>query len=303
MTDPGGLSPPPPSAPRVQVSHKGATAILTLQSPPMNLLSSDLLDELLEHLRVAEADPEVRALVLVSGLERIFTAGANIREMASMDSRQAERHSRKGQDLTRWIESCPLPVIAAVSGTCVGGGCEIVEACDFVLASEDATFGQPEIKIGVLPGWGGSQRLPRRIGAQGARAWILLGDTVSAEAAREAGLVWMVVPRDQLLPEAVRLGERLAQRPAAAVAAAKEAVNDAVAREELRGLAHERRLWAELFGTHDQREGMTAFLEKRPAVFAPRRGTRIASRSRSRRRPRHRPPRGASARGRRTKRG
>ncbi len=284
----------PPSS-RVLLTRQGSAAIVTLESPPMNLLSSDLLDELLARLRAAETDPAVRTIVLTSGLERTFTAGANIREMAPMGSAEAGRHSKKGQGLTRWIEACPMPVIAAVHGVCVGGGSEIIEACDFVLASEDASFGQPEIKIGVLPGWGGSQHLPRRIGAQRARAWILLGDTMTAEAAREAGLVWKVVPQDRLLPEALGLAERLAERPAAALAAAKAAINDALDRGEARGLAHERRLWSSLFGTADQREGMAAFLEKRPPAFAPRKTTGARKSSPSRGSAAKPPPRRASA--------
>ncbi|MCI4347502.1 MAG: enoyl-CoA hydratase-related protein, partial [Thermoplasmata archaeon] len=139
--------------------------------------------------------------------------------------------------------------------------------CDFVVASEDATFGQPEINLGVMPGWGGTQRLPRRLGPQQARGWVLLGRSVDARAAFDHGLVWKVTPRTELLTEAMRLSTELAQKPPLALAAAKYALNAGIDRGETQGLAYERRLWSQLFGTPDQREGMTAFLEKRPPVF------------------------------------
>lgn len=251
----------------VRLERDGPLAILTLHSPPLNILTADLLHDLSHQLDVASADPKVRALILASGIDKGFAAGASIREMATMDSRAAERHGALGQSVTRQIESCPLPVVVAIHGICLGGGSEIAEACDFVLASEDAVFGQPEVNLGVMPGWGGTQRLPRRVGPQQAKGWVMLGRNVDARSAYEQGLVWKVVPRAELLSEAKRLASELAQKPPLALAAAKYALNDAIDREESRGLTLERRLWSQLFGTPDQREGMTAFLEKRPPVF------------------------------------
>jgi enoyl-CoA hydratase len=258
---------PPKEIPRVRLERQGPVAVLTLNSPPVNILTAELLRELSRQLATATADPKVRAILLTSGLEKGFAAGASIREMATLSPKEAERHGALGQSVTVQIEACPLPVVAAVHGICVGGGSEIVEACDFVIASDDATFGQPEINLGVMPGWGGTQRLPRRIGPQQARAWIMLGRSIDARSAYEHGLVWKLVPRANLLHEALRLASELAQKPPLALAAAKYAINDAIDRSAGRGLAVERRLWSQLFGTPDQREGMTAFLEKRPPVF------------------------------------
>ncbi|EQD40516.1 Enoyl-CoA hydratase/isomerase, partial [mine drainage metagenome] len=187
-------------------------------------------------------------------------------EMASMTSAEARVHGARGQEVTRRLERLPLPVVAAVHGVCLGGGCEIALACDFVIASPEATFGQPEINLGVTPGWGGSQRLPRRIGAARARRWIYTGRTVPAEEARADGWVDRVVPRADLLPTAVEFARELAGKPALALAAAKYEIQRAVDPDLDSDLAYELELWARLFGTPDQREGMRAFLEKRTFV-------------------------------------
>jgi enoyl-CoA hydratase len=256
--------------------------LLTIHSPPVNILTAELLRELGVRIGTATADPTVRVLVLASGVDKAFAAGASIREMRPLGPGAADRHAVLGQSITRQIEECPIPVIAAVHGACLGGGSEIVEACDFVLASDDATFGQPEINIGVMPGWGGTQRLPRRVGAQQARAWVLLGRPVDARTAHEHGLVWKVVPRPDLLEEAMRLASELALKPAKALASAKQALNAAIDRGRDGGLALERRLWSKLFGTPDQIEGMTAFLEKRVPVFSGREASPLRTPHRSR---------------------
>ena len=250
--------------PWVRYERRGPVALLTLDHPPVNVLSVPVLQALGDRLREAEADSEVRAIVLASAAERAFAAGANIREMAPLDEAGALVHGKRGQALTRQIERLPLPVIAAVHGVCLGGGCEVVLACDIVLASDDAIFGQPEIALGIMPGWGGTQRLPRRIGAARARRWILTGQTVPAREAAEQGLVDRVVSRSELLPSALAFGEELATRAPLALAAAKFAMNHALDPRIDEGLAEELRLWAKLFGTEGQREGMRAFLEKRP---------------------------------------
>ncbi len=254
----------------VRAARFGRTLVLTIDHPPVNVLSRPVLEMLALRLRDAERDEEVRSVVLASGAEKAFAAGANIREMAPMGPAEALEHGRLGQGLTRTIERLPLPVIAAVHGVCYGGGCEVVLACDFVLASDDAQFGQPEINLGIMPGWGGTRRLPRRIGAARARRWILTGRPVRAAEAAEAGLVDRVVPRAELLPAALALGEELAHKPPLALAAAKYAVLEAIDPDIDDGLTVERDLWARLFGTPGQREGMEAFLAKRPLVAGPR---------------------------------
>jgi enoyl-CoA hydratase/carnithine racemase len=247
----------------VRYERKGAVATLTIDHPPVNVLSAEVLDDLVAALDQAESDPATHVVILAGAAEKAFAAGANIREMAPMGPKESRRHGARGQSVTTRIEALPLPVIAAVHGVCLGGGCEIAMSCDFVLASEEAIFGQPEINLGVMPGWGGTQRLPLRIGRQAAREWIFTGRSFPAEAAARAGLVLRVVPRPELIGAASALAEELSHKPATALAAAKYAIQ-AIDRNPLeRGLEVELELWSSLFGTPDQKEGMQAFLEKR----------------------------------------
>lgn len=254
----------PETAPEfVRVERHDRTTILTLDHPPVNVLSGNVLEALAGRLRDVERDPETRVIILASAAERAFAAGADIREMALMGPSTAREHGARGQAVTRQIERLPLPVIAAVHGVCLGGGCEVALACDFIVASEDAAFGQPEINLGVMPGWGGTRRLPRRIGVARARRWVLTGRPVSASEALEAGLVYRVVPRASLLPTALELARELASKSPVALAAAKYAILHALDPQIDDGLAYERDLWARLFDTPGQKEGMRAFLEKR----------------------------------------
>jgi enoyl-CoA hydratase/carnithine racemase len=252
-----------PSESFIRLERQDSVGLIRLDHPPVNVLDRAVLDSLSRRLAEARADPRIRVVVLASALERVFAAGANIREMAPLGPAGARRHGGRGQSITLQIERLPIPVVAAVNGTCLGGGCEIVQACDFVVASDDATFGQPEIRLGIMPGWGGTRRLPRRIGAVRARRWILLGRPVPAAEAHGAGLIDSVVPRSELLSTAMKLARELAQFSSEAIAAAKAAINRALDPTVAAGLRYELSLWARLFGTADQREGMAAFLEKR----------------------------------------
>jgi len=200
---------------------------------------------------------------LASASSKAFGAGANIKEMADLGPSEAKRHGSRGQAATVALERLPMPVIAAVNGSALGGGCELALACDLVIASEDARFGQPEINLGLMPGWGGTQRLPRWIGPSQARYWIMTGRSVSAKEAEAMGLVLKVVPPAELLSSALSLSEELAGKSATALAAAKFAVNHAIAPGADAALAFELELWHGLFATPDQKEGMKAFLEKR----------------------------------------
>jgi len=251
------------SAPPVRREQRGPTRLLTLDNPPVNVLSAPVLEALSRELDAAREDPAVRAVVLASAAEKAFAAGADIREMASLDPAAARVHGGRGQALTRQVERLPLPVVAAVNGVCFGGGLELCLACDFLIASDDARFGQPEINLGVMPGWGGTRRLPRRIGPARARRWILTGKPATAAEAAAAGLVDHVVSRSELLGSALALAEEIASKPPLAVAAAKYALLEAIDPSVDAGLAYELDLWSRLFGTTGQREGMSAFLEKR----------------------------------------
>jgi len=261
-----GATPPGPG-PLVLVERRGPVAILTLNNPPVNILTTPLLDELTDHLLELSSDPAVRVLVITGGGDKGFSGGANIKEMVTMNRAQASAFSTKGQAVANILERSPLPVIAAVHGFCFGGGCELVQACDFIVASEDAVFSQPEINIGVIPGWGGSRRLTRAVGVARARRWIMTGERIPASTAFDYGLLDRVVPNDRLITEAMALARDLATKPAVALAAAKYAVNQAADPGRLIGLDYERLLWGLLFDTDDQKEGMRAFLEKRPAAF------------------------------------
>jgi len=252
------------SKPLVRHEMRGPVLLLTLDNPPVNVLSTPVVAALGAALDGAEADARVRAVVLASAAEKAFAAGADIREMRALDPSDAQAHGGRGQSLTRRIEQLPLPVLAAVHGVCFGGGLEVALACDVLLASEDAQFGQPEINLGVMPGWGGTRRLPRRIGAARARRWILTGRPVPAREAYDAGLLDRVVPRAELLPAALALATELAEKPPVALAAAKYALLQSIDPGIEGGLAYELDLWARLFGTQGQRERMAAFVEKRP---------------------------------------
>ena len=254
----------------VRFDRQERTAVLRLDHPPVNVLSRPVLESLSQRLREVERDSEIRAVVLASASDRAFAAGADIREMAPMGPSEAREHGGRGQAITRQIERLPLPVIAAVHGVCFGGGCEIALACDAIVASEDAMFGQPEINLGVMPGWGGTRRLPRRIGPSRARQWILTGRPVTAAEALAAGLVYRVVPKSELLATALALAHELSSKPPVALAAAKYAVLNAIDADVDAGLAYELDLWARLFGTPGQKEGMRAFLEKRTLPETPR---------------------------------
>ncbi len=260
----GGMSDglPPPL---IRSDRQGTTLLLTIDHPPVNVLSRAVLEALLLRLDEAEADPAVRVVVLASAAAKAFAAGADIREMAGMGPEEARVHGARGQAVTRRIERLPLPVIAAVHGVCLGGGCEIALSCDFVIATAEAQFGQPEINLGVTPGWGGSQRLPRRIGVARSRRWIYTGRSVPSAQAHAEGWVDQVVSREELLPAVLALATELASKPPLALAAAKYEILRAVDPEIDSALSYELDLWARLFGTRDQREGMQAFLEKKSA--------------------------------------
>jgi enoyl-CoA hydratase len=250
----------------IGLRRDGKTAWLTLQRPDkLNALSSELLAQARQALNDVAADDQVSCLI-VHGEGRAFCAGADVGGMRDLDpARATARFS--GQNFWQALEDLPQPTIAAVHGYCFGGGCEIALACDFRLAADNARFGQPEIKLGILPGAGGTQRLPRLVGMTMAKELVLLGEPIDAAEAHRIGLVNRVVPADQLLDEARRWAEKLGQLPPLAVSMAKRVMNRGRDLDLSAALELERLGFAVLFGTEDQKEGMRAFLEKRPASF------------------------------------
>ncbi len=242
--------------------HNRAGLIRFNRPQQLNALNGAVMEELAAAAESFDKDDAVGAIV-ITGDERAFAAGADIKEMAdasSVDMLLADR-------ISKWdrLRKVKKPVIAAVSGFCLGGGCELAMACDMIVASETAKFGQPEINLGVMPGAGGTQRLTRAVGKAMAMEVILNGRTLSADEAYRFGLINRVVPVEQYLNEALKLANEIAARAPLAVRLAKEAVNNAFESFLADGLADERRAFYFLFSTEDQKEGMKAFIEKRKA--------------------------------------
>jgi enoyl-CoA hydratase len=241
-------------------------ALVTIDRPSvLNALSFDLLDDLAAALETLDADPSCRVVVLTGAGTRAFAAGADIKELATQTS--ASLRSGGRFDVWERLAAIGIPVVAAVRGYALGGGCELAMTCDMIIAGDDATFGQPEIRIGVMPGGGGTQRLTRAIGEARAMEMILTGGSISAHEAEVAGLVTRVVPAAAALEAALELAVQIASMPPIAVRAAKRAVHDAAERPLREGLARERDAFFALFDTDDQTEGMAAFSEKRAPVW------------------------------------
>jgi enoyl-CoA hydratase len=250
----------------ILVRTEGRVGIVTLNRPKaLNALNGQLMDELGSALQAFDANPEIGCMV-ITGSEKAFAAGADIGDMAQLSFADVY-----GQDyITRnWetIRGVRKPVIAAVSGFALGGGCELAMMCDFIIAADNAKFGQPEIKLGIIPGAGGTQRLPRAVGKAKAMDLVLTGRMMDAQEAERAGLVSRVVPLDKLMDEALGAALTIAALGLPSVMAAKEAVNRAFEGGLSDGVMFERRLFHALFATEDQKEGMDAFVNKRPAVF------------------------------------
>lgn len=249
----------------LKIERDGAVLTVRLHRPHvLNALSGNLLTELLDILRPLDHDPQVRCIV-VTGSERAFAAGADIREMA--DKTAVEMRSEDYFGAWEAFADLRTPKIAAVNGLALGGGCELVMMCDVVIAGESAVFGQPEIKLGVIPGIGGTQRLTRLVGRAKAMDLILTGRTMAAHEAESCGLVSRVVPDEKVLQEALETAATIASYGQAAITAARDCVDRALETGLRDGIRYERGLFHALFATEDQKEGMAAFLEKRPPRF------------------------------------
>ena len=250
----------------ILVETRGRVGLITLNRPKaLNALCAALIVELAAALDGYEADPEIGAVV-ITGSEKAFAAGADIKEISAksyMDVFLADFITRGWERVT----TCRKPIIAAVAGYALGGGCEVAMMCDFILAAETAKFGQPEITIGTMPGAGGTQRLPRFVGKSKAMEMCLTGRTMDAAEAERCGLVSRIVPAAQLVEEAVKTAQKIAELSRPVVMMVKESVNRAFETTLGEGVRFERRLFHSTFATEDQKEGMAAFVEKRQPQF------------------------------------
>jgi enoyl-CoA hydratase len=249
----------------IVVERRGRVGLIRMNRPQaLNALNAALKAELLAAAEAFEADAAI-ACIVITGTEKAFAAGADIKEMAERSYVDvfAEDFAGEWERLTRLRK----PLIAAVAGFALGGGCEVAMMCDIIIAADTAKFGQPEIKLGVIPGMGGTQRLTRAVGKAKAMDLVLTGRTMDAAEAERAGLVARVVPAASLIDETMKVAETIAALSLVAVMTAKEAVNRAFETPLAEGLRFERRVFHALFATSDQKEGMAAFVEKRPAKF------------------------------------
>ncbi len=251
----------------VNVKKESGIFTITLDNPKtLNALDNQMLSEIEEAFVQARNDDEVRVVIL-TGSGKSFVAGADIKAMSTMNAEEAKVFGAKGAGVFRMIEKLPKPVIAAVNGFALGGGCELAMACDIRIASTKAKFGQPEVGLGITPGFSGTQRLPRIVGIGKAKELIFSGNIISGEEAHKIGLADKVVEPEQLMETAEALAQKIASNGNVAVALSKQAINDGLQMDIDRGIEMEVALFALCFATEDQKEGMSAFLEKRPPNF------------------------------------
>ncbi len=242
--------------------------VVTINRPQaLNALNAETLQELFSAFEIMEADPAAKVVILTGAGTKAFVAGADISSMQDFDPLAARDFALLGQKTLRTIEKLSKPVIAAVNGFALGGGCELAMACDIRLASENAKFGQPEVNLGVIPGFAGSQRLPRLIGKGLAKELLFTGDIIDAREAHRIGLVNKVVQQDKLLETAKEMARKITTKGPLAVRFCKEAVNNGMEMEIDKACTYEADLFALSFATEDRAEGMKAFLEKRTANF------------------------------------
>lgn len=242
---------------------EGMVGVITINRPKaLNALNSQVLAELDETLDNIDVN-EVRALILTGAGEKSFVAGADIAEMSTLTKAEGEAFGKKGNDVFRKLETFPIPVIAAVNGFALGGGCEISMSCDIRICSENAVFGQPEVGLGITPGFGGTQRLARIVGVGMAKQMIYSARNIKADEAFRIGLVNAVYPLEELMPAAKKLAATIAKNAPIAVRNCKKAINDGLEVNMDEAIVIEEKLFGDCFESYDQKEGMAAFLEKR----------------------------------------
>ncbi len=243
-------------------------ATITFNRPEiLNALSAEALKEFSHALDEINADEDIRALILTGAGEKSFIAGADIKEFLTFNALKAKSFSETGHILMNKLQELPIPVIAAVNGFALGGGCEVALACDFIYASGDAMFGLPEINLGIIPGFGGTQRLPRLVGRNMAKEMIFTGKMISADEAKSIGMVNKVYPREKLMDEAITTAKAIASKGKVSVRAAKQAIDNGVNVDLTTGCRIEIDAFALCLASPDAKEGTLAFLEKRKADF------------------------------------
>ena len=246
----------------IKYEEDGMTALLTINRPKaLNALNSQVLDELDKTLDSIDTN-KIRALIITGAGEKSFVAGADIGEMSSLTKKEGEAFGKKGNDVFRKLETFPIPVIAAINGFALGGGCEISMSCDIRICSDNAIFGQPEVGLGITPGFGGTQRLARLVGPGMAKQMIYTGRNINAEEALRIKLVNAVYPQSELLNEAKKLAETIARQAPIAVRNSKKAINDGLQVDMDKAIEIEEKSFGDCFETEDQRAGMGNFLEK-----------------------------------------
>lgn len=252
----------------IQVEIKEMKAFVTIHRPKaMNALNQTVIMELYDCMITLNNDPEVRAVILTGAGEKAFVAGADISEFPNMGTEEARDFARLGQQVFRFIEKMNKPVIAAVNGFALGGGCELAMACDIRIASTKARFGQPEVSLGITAGFGGTQRLPRLIGAGRAKELLMTGEMIHAEEAHRIGLANKLVEPEELLATAEEMAGKILRQAPIAVSYSKEAVNQGMNMDLDSACAKEADVFALCFASEDQKEGASAFLEKRKPDF------------------------------------
>lgn len=251
----------------IKYEVKNNIGYVTISRPEaLNALNKKVLEELSDCFLNISQDKEVRVVIL-TGEGRSFVAGADIAEMSTLNKEEGLMFGEFGNKVMNLIETTPVPVIAAINGFALGGGCELSMACDIRIASSKAKFGQPEVGLGITPGFGGTQRLPKLIGKGNAKLLILSADVISADEALKLGLVQMVVEPEELISTCEALANKFISKAPIALKLAKEAINDGYTLDMYYGASLEAEKFSDCFNTKDQKEGMKAFLEKRPAEF------------------------------------
>ncbi|GAW92057.1 enoyl-CoA hydratase-related protein [Calderihabitans maritimus] len=251
----------------VKLEVEGKIAVITIDHPPVNALNAQVMAELDEALDQVASDKEIGVLIITGAGEKAFVAGADIRQFPELDEKAGRELSARGQAIFDKIEELAIPVICAINGYALGGGCELALACDIRVVAENAKLGQPEVNLAVIPGYGGTQRLPRLVGAGKAKQLIFTGDAIDAQEAYRIGLADELVPAGQALEKAKEMAKKILTKGPVAIRLCKEAINRGLQMPLKEGLALEAELFGKACATEDKNEGAKAFLEKRKPNF------------------------------------